>query len=201
MNSYYNWGFDFLRRGIGLHQSNDPVERRDRNQSPLLEMIGQDERDEQRDRRPEPQIPAPASPLQRIGIDKSIRRRAAEAQYVAVLELLRATNPFSIDERAAGRFEIDYIVPAASISDDRMTSTHIRIRYLQRRTVRAAHHRFITRQQQQPGVVRLAINCEQSSGLRSFQHLRLLSGCTVGNANIQNTNAPPFAAGGGAGAD
>ena len=59
----------------------------------------------------------------------------------------------------------------------------------------AADARFIARQQEQPSAIRLAIDGEQSRGLRSLQQWRLLSRAAI-KMGIQKTKAVPFAGGG-----
>ena len=181
-----------LRRRIRFHQRDNLREGRNRNQSPLLETIRRYNRDQNRDQRPHAQIAPPASPLLRIRIDESIRRRAAETQHVTVLEPLRPANPTTIDERARPELEIGQVVAAARVSDDRMANRDVRIRDVQLRAFGAADRRFTAGQHEQPSARRLAIHRQQSRRLRPLQHLRLPSRATLKLAVIQKTNALPF---------
>ena len=139
-----------LRSGIRFDQRDNLREGRDGDQPPLLEMVRQCDRDQKCEQRSDAQIPSPTSPLLRIGIDESIRRCAAETQHVTVREPLRPANPPTIDERARPGLEIDDVVAAALISDDRMALVDVRIRDPQSRTFGAADPSFTTREQQQP---------------------------------------------------
>src|SRR6202167_4576303 len=143
--------------------------------------------------RPPPRKMAPpAPPLLRMGIDESIRRRAAEAQHITMLEPLRPANPITIDEGARPGFEIGQVVAAARVSDGRMAIRNAWIRDVQLRAFSAADGRFTAGQHEQPSARRLAIDCQQSRRLRPFQHLRLLSRGALTIAVIQKTNAVPF---------
>ncbi len=137
-------------------------------------MICQSDYDKCCDNRTGAQVLPPTSPLERVRIDKSVRNCNAKTDIVAVLELLRAANPPSIDKGAGRRLEIDDIVTAARVSNGRMTIGYARIRDSQSRPFHAAYRRFIPPKQQQPRARRLAIHRQQTCGLRSPQHLRLL---------------------------
>jgi hypothetical protein len=129
-------------------------------------MVCQSDCDERRHNRTGAQDPPPSSPLQRVGIDESIWSRRAKPQNVAVLERLPAANPPAIEKRAARGFEIDRIVFAVRISDDRVTICDARIRDSQRRPFRAANLGFIALEEQQPRAGRFAIDRQQTCGLR-----------------------------------
>src|SRR5208282_5937319 len=102
-------------------------------------MIRQSDYDKRCDDRTGAQDLPPTSPLERVGIDKSVRRCDAKTDIVAVLELLLAANPPSIDKRAARRLEIHHKVTAACVSNVRMTIRDARIRDSQSRPLRAAY--------------------------------------------------------------
>ena len=171
-------------------------------QSPFLVMIHPSDCDECRDHRTRAQIAPSSSPHECVGIDKPVRRRATESQDVAVLELVPASNPLSVEERAFIRLEIDHVVTAAFVPDDRMAIRDARVGEMQSRAVRAADTRLVALEQQQPRAQRLAIHRQQTCSLRSSEHLRLLpvqpahiSSSPPTSPSRQNTNALPFAAG------
>ena len=171
MDGNRNWRLDLLRCGSRFDHRGDLRNGRDGDQSPLLEMIHQHESDQNRDQGSDAQVASPAPPLLRIRIDESIWRRAAETQHVAVVEPLCPANAAAIDERAGCRLEIDQVVAATRISDDRMALRNIRISDAQPRIFGGADRSFVARQHEQPGTVHIAIDREQSRGLRPFQHL------------------------------
>ena len=113
-----------------------------------------------------------------------------------MLEPLRPANPLAVDECAGIGFEIDQVVAAARVSDYSMTIGDVRIGKAQRRTFAIANRGLIAGQQQQSCAMRLAIDREQTRGLRAFQHLRLLWRAALKTADIQKTNAVPFEGGG-----
>jgi hypothetical protein len=86
-------------------------------QSPLLEMIHQPNRQEYRNNRTRAQVPTPAPPLLRVRIDESIWSRVAKPQDVAMLEALRPANPLAVDECAGLGFEINQVVATTRVSD------------------------------------------------------------------------------------
>jgi len=89
-------------------------------------MIHRCDCDEHSDNRAGAQVSPPAPALQRVRIDESVRSRAAEAENVAMLEFLFSANAVSVDEGAGSRFEIDDVVTAARVSDERMTIGDVR---------------------------------------------------------------------------
>ena len=90
-------------------------------------MIHRCDCDEYRDNRAGAQVSPPAPALHRVRIDESVRCRAAEAENVAMLEFLLSANAVSVDERTGSRFEIDDVVTAARVSDERMSSSDVRV--------------------------------------------------------------------------
>jgi len=142
------------------------------------------------------QVPTPTPPLLRVRIDESIWSRVTKPQHIAMLEPLRPANPLAVDEGAGLGFEINQVVAAARISDYGVTISDVRIGKAQRRTFGIADRGFIALQQEQPSTMSLAIDREQTRGLRTFQHLRLLSRVALKTADIQKTNAVPFEGGG-----
>ncbi len=173
MHGYRNrrGSVDPLRCGIRFDHRGDLRDGRHGDQSPLLEMIYQRESDQNCDEGSDAQVASPASPLLRIWIDESIWRRAAETQHVAVVEPLCPANAAAIDERAGRRFEIDQVVAATLVSDDRMALRNVRIRDAQPGIFGGADRSFVARQHEQPRSLRIAIDRQQSRGLRTFQHL------------------------------
>ena len=90
-------------------------------------MIHRCDCDKYGDNRAGAQVSPPAPALQRVGIDESVRCRAAEAENVAMLEFLLSANAVSVHEGAGSRFEIDDVVTAARVSDERMTIGDVRV--------------------------------------------------------------------------
>src|ERR1700722_6862047 len=173
----------------------DNLRERRAEQSPLLEMINQPNCEEGRDHRTRAQVPSPAPSLLRVRIDESIWSRGAKPQHVAMLEPLSPANPLAVDVCARVGFEIDQVVASARIPYYSMTISDVRIGKAQRRTFGIADRGFIALQHEQPSTMRLAIDREQTRGLRPLQHLRLLSRGALRTADIQKTNAVPFEGG------
>ncbi len=117
-------------------------------QSPLLKMIRQSDCEEQRDNGNRAEVAPPSTPLERVWIDKAVRRRAAEPNDVAVLEFLPATNLSPVDEGAVSRLEIDDIVTATRIADECVTIGDVGVGEPQSRPFGAADRRFIALEQQ-----------------------------------------------------
>ncbi|HZC45077.1 MAG TPA: hypothetical protein VE243_01305, partial [Candidatus Acidoferrum sp.] len=155
-------------------------------------MIEQAKRDEHRDHGGKAQIATPTPALLRVRINESIRRRAAKADCVAMFEPLRPPNARAVNERAGLGFETSYVVAAARILDDRMPTRDVRIGDLQSATFGVADRRLIALQQQQSSARRIAIDRQQTRGLRSFQHLQQLSREAFDVVGHQKTNAVPF---------
>src|SRR5258708_33232952 len=167
-----------LRSRLRMRQRRNLREGRAK-QSPFLAMIHPSDCDECRDNRTRAQIPPESPPLQCVGIDKPVRRCATESQDVAMLELVLASNPPPVEEGAFIRLEIDHIVTAALVPDDRVAIRDARVGEVQSRAFRAADARLVALEQQQPRAWRLAIHRQQTCSLRPPQHLRLLLRCPL----------------------
>src|SRR5260370_6392189 len=164
-------------------------------------MIQPCDGEDRRDDRDRAQDPALTPTSQRVGIDKSIWNAAAETEIVAVLERLRPANPAAVEKGAARRLQIGHIVAAARVANDRMAIGDARVGYLQSQSLRAADYFLVATQEEQPGARGVAIDGEQTCGLRPSQHVRLLLCGSLmfrlrKRSSRQNTNAFPLTAGG-----
>src|SRR5277367_6755097 len=110
-----------------IHPRDNLVDRIQRHQIPLLEMVRQSNRDEKRDNRSGANDSTPTSTLERVWIDEPVRRPSAKPDKVAMLECVLAANPVSVDERALRRFEINDVITAAPISDGCVAERDARI--------------------------------------------------------------------------
>src|SRR5271155_5589099 len=150
-----------------LHPRDDLSSRRQREQTPALEMVRYPNGREHRDNRRKADVTSPTSPLQRVRVNKLVAGRAPETQNVAVLEPAFAAYPLSVDQRALIGLEVDDIVTAARVSDERMTNIDARIADAQCRSFVSSDVGFTPPEQQQPRAIRISTDREQTCSLRS----------------------------------